>query len=113
MLQLDLLSLLCIWKAAGDEILLLGDFNKDVYTSHLASALSGDYLRRKELCQHVTGIPLPPTHNRGSVLIDAVFGTAGITVTSVALLPSRAGVGNHRVFLIDVSLDSIMGDVIP
>jgi hypothetical protein len=59
------------------------------------------------------GIPLPPTHNRGTVLINAVFGTAGLMVTSVALLPSRSGVGNHRVFLIDVSSNSIMGDVFP
>ncbi len=34
-------------------------------------------------------------------------------VTSVALLPSRAGVGNYRVFLIYVSSNSFMGDVFP
>jgi hypothetical protein len=102
-----------VWKEAGDEILLLGDFNKDVYTGQMASALSGEFLRMKEVCHWMTGIPLPPTHNRGTVLIDAVFGTAGLMVTSVALLPSRAGVGDYRVFLIDVSSDSITGDVFP
>jgi hypothetical protein len=113
MFQSDLLSLLCLWKAAGDDTLLLRDFNKDVYNGHLASALSGNYLRMKELCQHVTKIPLSSSHNWGTVPIDAVFGTAGIMVTSVALLPSQVGVGDHRVLLIDVSLDSIMGDVFP
>jgi hypothetical protein len=34
-------------------------------------------------------------------------------VTPVALLPSIAGVGDHRVCLIDVSSDSIVGDVFP
>jgi hypothetical protein len=111
MFQSDLLSLLSVWKAAGDEILLLGDFNEDVYTGRMASALSSKFLRMKEVCHWMTGIPLPPTHNRGTVPINAVFGTAGLMVTSVSLLPSRAGVGNHRVFLIDVSSNSIMGDV--
>jgi len=67
----------------------------------------------KEVCHLTTGIPLPPTHNRGTVPIDAVFGTVGLMVTSVALFPSRTGVGDHRVFLIDVSSDSILGDVFP
>jgi hypothetical protein len=113
MFQSDLLSLLCMWKATGDEILLLGDFNENVYTGHMASALSGEYLRMKEVCHQTTGKLLPPTHKRGTVPINAVFGTIGLMVTSVALLPSQVGVGNHRVFLIVVSLESIMGDVFP
>jgi hypothetical protein len=100
-------------KETGYEILLLGDFNEDVYTGQLALSLSGEFLRMKEVCHLMTGIPLPPTHNRGTVPIDAVFGTVGLTVISVALLPSRTGVGDHRVFLIDVSCDSILGDVFP
>jgi hypothetical protein len=79
----------------------------------MASALSGKFLRMKEVCHWTTGFPLPPTHNRGTLPINAVFGTTGLMVTSVALLPSQAGVGDHRVFLIDVSSDSIMGDVFP
>ncbi len=50
MFQLDLLSLLRIWKAAGDEILLLGDFNEDVYTGRLSLALSDGDLRMTEVC---------------------------------------------------------------
>jgi hypothetical protein len=88
MFQLDLLSLLCIWKAAGDEILLLGDFNKDVYTGRLSLALSDGDLRMTEVCQRTTGVPLPPTHNQGVVPIDVAFGTAGLLCTLVGLLPS-------------------------
>ena len=113
MFQSDLLSHLRMWKETGDEILLLGDFNEDVYTGQLASSLSGKFLRMKEVCHWTKGIPLPPTHNCGTVPIDAVFGTAGLIVTSVALLPIRTGVGDHRVFLIDVPSDSILGDVFP
>jgi len=50
MFQLDLLSLLCVWKATGDEILLLGDFNEDMYTGRLSLALSDGDLRMMEVC---------------------------------------------------------------
>jgi hypothetical protein len=66
-----------------------------------------------ELCYHTTGTPLPPTHNRGSVPINAIYGTVGLVCSAVALLPDRMGVGDHRVFIMDIELDSILGDVFP
>jgi hypothetical protein len=42
MFESDLLSLLRRWKAAGDEILQMGDFNENVYTGDFAIALEGD-----------------------------------------------------------------------
>jgi hypothetical protein len=42
MLKSDLLSLLCRWKVAGDKILLMGDFNENVYTGNFAIVLAGD-----------------------------------------------------------------------
>jgi hypothetical protein len=42
MFKSDLLSLLRRWKAAGDEILLMGDFNENVYTGNFAIALAYD-----------------------------------------------------------------------
>jgi hypothetical protein len=42
MFKSDLLSLLRRWRAAGDEILLMGDFNENVYTGNFAIALAGD-----------------------------------------------------------------------
>ncbi len=63
MFKADLISLLCRWKAEGDEILLMGDFNENVYTGLLAVLLTTDDLRMHELCHHrTTGELLPPTH---------------------------------------------------
>jgi hypothetical protein len=59
------------------------------------------------------GLPLPPTHNRGAVVIDAFFGTSGIKSAAAALLPSRVRVGDHRVFVVDFTSESIMGDDLP
>jgi hypothetical protein len=47
----------------------------------------------------------------GWVPIDAVFGTFGLVSTSVALLPIREGVGDHRVFLLGIALETIFDDV--
>jgi hypothetical protein len=109
----NLISLLQQWKNAGNEIVLLGDFNKNVYTGDLARSLSGDNLRMHKLCRCITSLPLPHTHICGSVLIDAVFCTAGIDGVAIALLPSRIGIGNHRVFMVDVTYASMLGDVFP
>jgi hypothetical protein len=109
----NLISLLRQWKDAGDEIVLLGDFNENVYSGNLARFLSGDDLRMHELCQRITGLPLPHTHIRGSVPIDAVFCTAGIDRVAIALLPSPFGIGDHRVFMVDVTSASMLGDIFP
>jgi hypothetical protein len=113
MFLVDLLSLLRWWKVAGDKILLVGDFNKNVYVGTLAEALSRDKFRMSEVCQRTTGLPLPPTHNRGAVAIDAFFGTSGIKSAAAALLPSCIGIGDHRVFIVDFTSKSIMGDDLP
>ena len=113
MFKSNLFSLLHCWKAAGDEILLVGDFNENVYTGLLANALAREDLRMHELCQGTMGIPLPPTHSNGRMPIDAIYATAGLVCTAVALLPDRMGVGNHRVFIMDIESDSILGNVFP
>ena len=66
-----------------------------------------------ELCRGTTGTPLPSTHMQGRVPIDAVFSTAGVWCSSVALLPNREGVGDHRVFVLDILSESILDDVFP
>jgi hypothetical protein len=89
MFQADLLLLIRSWKTAGDEIILMGDFNENVYDGDLAQNLLHDDIRMSELCQHTTGSRLPNTHIRGNVPIDAVFATAGISCTAVTLLPEE------------------------
>ncbi len=92
---------------------MLGDFNENVYTGPLAASLSSDNLRLSKMCFRTTGAVLPPTHMRGWVPIDAVFGTSSLVSTSVALSPIQEGVGDHRVFLLDIASETILGDVFP
>jgi hypothetical protein len=111
MFCVDLVSLLWQWKHSGNEIILLEDFNENVYTRDIATALSQDGLQMYKLCQQITGIPLPHMHNRGAIPINCVYSTAGIDGVAVALLPSWISVGDHRVFIVVVTSSSMMGDV--
>ena len=113
MFCLDLVDLLRLWKRGGNEIILFGDFNEDVYHGPLSTLLATDDLRMREVCHKVTGEPLPATHLRGRLPIDGVFCTAGAECTAATLLPPRAGVGDHRVFLLDFASETIIGDIFP
>ncbi len=108
--QADLLNLIRTWKNVGDKIIILGDFNENVYEGKFALDLLGNKFRMSELCLQTTGSRLlQNTHIRGSILIDAIFATARISSTAVRLLPHRVGVGNHRVFLLNIDSNTLIG----
>jgi hypothetical protein len=111
MFKSDLLSLFCRWKASGDEIILMGNFNENIYTGVLAASLAKDELHLSKMCYRTTGVMLLPTHTPGRVLIDAAFGTAGVSCTATALLPKWVGVGNQQVFIVDIASETILGNV--
>ena len=113
MFKSDLISLLRWWKASRDEILLMGDFNENVYFGGISTALAGEDLRMKEICYGTTGKLLPPTHSRGSTPIDTVFGTAGLVCSAALLLLFNVGIGNHRIFIVDITFESTLGNVFP
>jgi hypothetical protein len=109
----DLVGLLTKWKNARDEIVIMGDFNEDVYNGILSAQLAWEPLCLRELCKQTTGQLLPPTHNQGRIPIGAIFGTVGVESTAATLLPLGAGVGDHLVFLIDLSSQYLIGDAFP
>ena len=110
MFKSDLISLLRRWKASRDEILLMGDVNENVYSSGISTALVGEDLRMTETCYRTTGKLLPPTQSRGRTPIDTVFGTAGLVCSATLLLPFNLGIGNHHVFIVDITSESILGN---
>ena len=59
----QLVGQLLEWKEEGLEIILLGDFNEDVYEDRFATRLAEDDLRMVEQCWLVNGEKLPPTFN--------------------------------------------------
>ena len=101
------------WKGQGEEIILLGYFNKNVYTGRIAQRLAQDDLNMSEQCRKITGKPIPPTYVRGSRPIDAVFATSGIVCRNASILAKYGGVGDHRCFILDFSSVSMLGSVFP
>ena len=67
----------------------------------------------KEQCLAVNGVPIPPTHDRGSRPIDAVLAPPGITCVNAMILLKYGGVGDHRCFIVDFTSDSVLGRVFP
>ena len=109
----QLVSQLLIWKSQKEAIVLMGDFNEHVYSGRLAKRLACTDLNMFELCRQVTGLPIPPTHERGSRPVCAVFATQGIDGVNVCALPRKGGVGDHLAFIIDISSTSVLGTSFP
>jgi hypothetical protein len=49
----------------------------------------------------------------GTVLIDAIFATAGIKCINAYILPHKGGVGDHRCFILDFTSSSVIGRKFP
>ena len=60
-----------------------------------------------------TGARLLAIFITGTRTIDAVYANAGIEVFHVALLPNYGGIGDHRYFLLDVCLASVIRNTHP
>ena len=74
----DIIKQLLIWKHENCGIVLAGDFNDDVYKGKLAERLRKDNVNMDKLVFRTTGKQIPPTHNRGSKPVCAMYSTTGI-----------------------------------
>jgi len=109
----QLVTQLLLWKASGDEIILCGDFNENVYDSRIGRRLAQPDLYMKEQCLLKTGERLPNTFITGTRPIDGVFATSGIEILYAGLLPKYGGVGDHRAFILDFTTASVLGTSFP
>ena len=104
---------LLLWKAAGEEIVMMGDFNEDVYLDRFATRFAESDLNLSEQCLATNKQHIPPTFINGSHPIDAVFVTSGIDCINACILPKYGGVGDHRVFIMDFCATSVIGESFP
>ncbi len=109
----QLISQLLVWKHTDSDIILLGDFNENVYSGCISQCLSQPDLLMSEQCLQCTGIHIPPTFRDGTIPIDVVFATAGIESINAYILPHKGEVGDHRCFILDFTSSSIIGIKFP
>jgi hypothetical protein len=109
----QLIAQLIVWKHTNSNIVLLSDFNENVYSGHISKCLSQPDLMFSKPCLQCTGIHIPPTFRDGTILIDANFATARIECVNAYILPHKGGVGNHRCFIVNFTLSSIIKTKFP
>ena len=66
-----------------------------------------------EVVGEFTGKQLGATYFRGSKPIDAVWATRDIEVTGASVMPAGFGIGDHRLFVVDFRLESMIGNAPP
>jgi hypothetical protein len=109
----DLLHEISEWRASGHQVILALDANQNVYTGPFATALRDDKYGMACLFQEATGAEAPNSHFRGSEPITTFFGTGGLTLGDAMAYPHWYGIGDHRVFVLEVSAESLFGGKYP
>ena len=101
------------WKRERAEIVLVGDFNEDVYRGKLAKRLAEEDINMDELVLRATGMEIPATHDRGSRALCAAFATKGVECKAAEVLKRHRGVGDHLIILLDLHTKSLVGSTCP
>ena len=113
MFDKHLLELLRGWRRDGDEVLLMGDFNEDIYEGELALTLKEEDLLLEEQFRKTFSQDAPFSHFSGSKPICGIFASPGIDCTTAFIdkhkMNGGMGVGDHRLHIFDFSAQSLLG----
>jgi hypothetical protein len=106
----NLIAQLIKWREDGNHLVVCMDANKNIYKKLIGCSLtSPDGLNMCQVVGNFTGHKLGPAFFRGSKPIDGVWATSDILVTHACVMPTGFGVGDHRMFVINVQEDSLVG----
>ena len=64
----------------------------------------------KEVIKDYTGEKLGPTYFRRSIPIDGVWATPDVQITNACVMPAGYGIGDHRLFVVDIVSSSLIGE---
>ncbi len=99
----DLGKLLKEWRAAGDRLIVCLDANKNIYTQALGKLLTNyEGLGMIEAVGRYTVKKIGPMHFWGQLLINGIWTTPDVTVSNACIMPAGYGIGDHRLFIIDL-----------
>jgi hypothetical protein len=106
----DLIKQIKSWLEAGDRIILFMDHSGHVTNGPLGKEL-GDKNgldMREAIIQH-TGASPGATFFRGSKPIDGMWVSGNLDISNACVMPFEYGVGDHRAFVLDIPLESMIG----
>ena len=104
---------IALWKAAGEQVIVFTDANSDVYSGILAQRLNKPDIRMRELCREILGKESPNSHSRGTTPLTGVFATSEIRGVNAFQSGHGGGIGDHRVFIVDVDMGTLIGEDFP
>jgi hypothetical protein len=105
-----LLKQLQEWQTAGVQIILFMDHNEHTYGRPLDRALTDtSSLGLQEAVLHHTGTQTGATFFRGSKPTNGLWVSSNINIANLCVMLFGYGVGDHRKFILDVTLVSLIG----
>ena len=110
----DLVTLLKQWRADGDRLFVCMDANENIYKKEIGKLLTDpDGLNMTEVVGAYTGKKIGATFFRGSTPIDGAWATNDLSIVGACVMPVGFGVGDHRLFVIDIRMSSMVGAAPP
>ena len=86
------------------------DANENIYTQALGKLLPNpEGLGMIEAVGRNTGKKIVPTYFRGQLPIDRIWTTPDVAVSNACILPAGCGIGDHRLFIIDLHTTLLVG----
>jgi hypothetical protein len=105
-----LIKLIKQWRADGDRIVLFMDHNKHTIDGHLGKALADkDGPDLSKAIKLHTGASPGATFFQGLWPIDRLWVSKDLDISNACVMPFRFGMGNHRAFILDIPLESLVG----
>ncbi len=87
------------------------DANEDIYKKSVGKTLTDtEGLNMVEAVRKFTGKKIGPTFFRGSKPIDGIWTTADIIITHAWVMPAGFGMGDHRLFVLDMQASNLIGE---
>ena len=110
----DLINQLTEWREDGDRLIVCLDANEDIYRKELGLRMTAaDGLNMREVVGEFTGSEIGATYFRGTKPIDGVWATNDLQVVGACVMPAGYGIGDHRLFVVDFRIDSMIGATPP
>ena len=103
----DLAHAIVAWQTAGEQLVIMGDWNEDVTGENLKSWMKTFGLTEAITSMH--GDSAPPTYHRGSHAIDGIYISSSIKVNRAGYLGFGMIPGDHRGIWMDISQRHILG----
>jgi hypothetical protein len=86
------------------------DANKNIYMQALGKLVTdSEGLGMIEAVGRYTGEKIGPMHFRGQLPVDGIWTTPNMTVSNACIMPAGYGIGDHRLFIIDLHTTLLVG----